>query len=67
MMQWSLFSARLRCLAVIVAGIVCCDVAAAKEISCKKSGIAFDRAAYSAEYELFCKKETVEAEWMTFE
>jgi hypothetical protein len=60
MMQWSLFSARLRCLAVIVAGIVCCDVAAAKEISCKKSGIAFDRAAYSAEYELFCKKETVE-------
>ena len=47
-------------MAVTVAGIVCCDVAAAKEISCKKSGIAFDRAAFSAEYELFCKKETVD-------
>src|SRR5688572_19006069 len=60
MMQWSPFAARLRCLAVIVAGLACCDAAAAKEISCKKSGIAFDRAAYSAEYELFCKKETVD-------
>ena len=47
-------------MAAIVAGMLCCDVAAAKEISCTKSGIAFDRAAYSAEYELFCKKETVE-------
>ena len=45
---------------MIVGGLACCDAAAAKEISCKKSGIAFDRAAYSAEYELFCKKETVD-------
>jgi hypothetical protein len=47
-------------MAAIVAGMLCCDVAAAKEISCTKSGIAFDRAAYSAEYELLCKKETVD-------
>jgi hypothetical protein len=59
-MQWSPFAARLRCLAVIVGALACCDAAGAKEISCKKSGIAFDRAAYSAEYELFCKKETVD-------
>ena len=60
MMQWSPLFARLRCLAVIIVGLACCDGAAAKEISCKKSGIAFDRAAYSAEYELFCKKETID-------
>jgi hypothetical protein len=47
-------------MAAIVAGMLCCDVAAAKEISCTKSGIAFDRAAYSAEYELLCKKEAVD-------
>jgi hypothetical protein len=50
----------MRCLAAIVAGLASCDVAAAKEIACTKSGIAFDRAAYSAEYELLCKKETVD-------
>ncbi len=60
MMQWSPFAARLRCLAVIVAGLACCDVAAAKQISCTKSGVAFDHAAYSAEYEFLCKKETVD-------
>ena len=58
MMQWSPLSAR--CLAVIVGVLACCDAAAAKQISCNKSGIAFDQAAYSAEYELLCKKETVE-------
>jgi hypothetical protein len=60
MMQWSPFAAPLRCLAVIVAGLACCDVAAAKQISCAKSGVAFDHAAYSAEYEFLCKKETVD-------
>jgi len=60
MMQWSPLFVRLRCLAAIVGALACCNVAVAKEISCKKSGIAFDRAAYSAEYELFCKKETVD-------
>jgi hypothetical protein len=60
MMQWSPFSARLRCLAVVVAGLAWCDAAAAKQIACTKSGVAFDQAAYSAEYEIFCKKETVD-------
>ena len=60
MMQWSPFSAQLRCLAVIVAGLACCDAAAAKQIACTKSGVAFDQAAYSAEYELLCTRETVE-------
>jgi hypothetical protein len=59
MMPWSPLFAWLRRLAVIVGGLACCDVAAAKQISCAKSGIAFDQAAYSAEYELLCKKETV--------
>ena len=58
MTQWSPFSVRF--LAVLVAGLACCDVAAARQIACTKSGIAFDQAAYSAEYELFCKKETVD-------
>jgi hypothetical protein len=58
MMQW--FPSSMRCLAAIVAGLAGCNVAAAKEIACTKSGIAFDRAAYSAEYEFFCKKETVD-------
>jgi hypothetical protein len=58
MMQW--FPSSMRCLAVIVAGVACCDAAAAKQVSCTKSGIAFDQAAYSAEYEVFCKKETVD-------
>jgi len=60
MMQWSPFSARFRCLAVIVVGFAWCDGAAAKQIACTKSGIAFDQAAYSAEYELICRKETVD-------
>jgi hypothetical protein len=60
MMQWSPLSARLRCLAAIIVGLAWCHVAAAKEIACTKSGIAFDRAAYSAEYELLCRKETVD-------
>mgnify|MGYP003909426149 CR=1 FL=1 len=58
MMPWSPFLAR--CLAVIVAGLAWCDAAAAKQISCTKSGVAFDQTAYSAEYEIFCKKETVD-------
>jgi len=58
MTQWSPFAAR--CLAAIVAGLAWCDAAVAKEIACTKSGIAFDLAAYSAEYEFFCKKETVD-------
>jgi hypothetical protein len=45
MMQWSSF------LVAIVAGLACCDGAAAKQISCTKSGVAFDQAAYSAAYE----------------
>lgn len=52
--------ARLRCLAAIVVGLAWCDAAAAKQISCGKSGVAFDQAAYSAAYEIFCKKETVD-------
>ena len=32
----------------------------AREISCQKSAVAFDRAAYSAAYEFICKKETVD-------
>ena len=48
-----------RCL-VILAGLAWCDGAAAKQISCAKSGVAFDQAAYSAEYEIFCRKETVD-------
>lgn len=34
--------------------------ASGKEISCKKSGIAFDAARYSAAYEFICKKETMD-------
>jgi hypothetical protein len=34
--------------------------ASSKEISCKKSGIAFDSARYSAAYEFICKKETMD-------
>ena len=60
MTQWSPFSARIRFLAVIVAGLAWCDVAAAKQIACPKSGVAFDQAAYSSAYEIFCKKETVD-------
>lgn len=54
MTQWSPF------FAVIVAGLAWCDTAAAKQISCTKSGIAFDQAAYSAAYEILCRKETVD-------
>jgi hypothetical protein len=60
MTQWSLFSAWIRFLAAIVAGFAWCDVAAAKQIACPKSGVAFDQAAYSSAYEIFCKKETVD-------
>lgn len=60
MTQWSLFPACLRGLAVIAAALAGCSAAAAKQISCSKSGVAFDQAAYSAEYELLCKKETVD-------
>lgn len=59
-MHWPSFSTRLGCLAALVAGLAWCDAAAAKEIACTKSGIAFDQAAYSAAYEILCKKETVE-------
>ena len=35
-------------------------MAAAKQVACSKSGVAFDQAAYSSAYEIFCKKETVD-------
>jgi hypothetical protein len=44
----------------IVAGLVLCEAAAAKEISCQKSGVTFDRNAYPATYQFLCKKETVD-------
>jgi hypothetical protein len=47
-------------IAVLVACLGWCDSAAARQISCTKSGVAFDQAAYSAAYEIFCKKETVD-------
>ncbi|MEZ5830084.1 MAG: hypothetical protein R3D05_02795 [Dongiaceae bacterium] len=37
-----------------------CGSAAANQISCAKSGVAFDAAAYSGAYEVICKKETVD-------
>ena len=58
MMQWS--PVFVRCLAAIVIGLAWCDAAAARQLSCTKSGVAFDQAAYSADHEIFCKKETVD-------
>jgi len=54
MTQW------LRCVAAIVVVLAWCDGAAAKQIACTKSGVAFDQSAYSAAYEIFCKKETID-------
>ena len=46
-------------LAALAASAVTCGQTAANEISCQKSGIAFDIAAYSGAYEFICKKETI--------
>ena len=54
---------RWRCSLMVAAVAVSCMLcigAAANEISCKKSGVAFDYAAYSAAYEFICKKEVVD-------
>jgi hypothetical protein len=49
-----------RVFAAVGISLLLCAGAAANEISCKKSGIAFDPAAYSGAYEFICKKETIE-------
>jgi len=54
---------RWRCdgiLAALAISCLLCASAAANEISCKKSGVAFDYARYSGAYEFICKKETVD-------
>ncbi len=46
-----------------IAGAICLSFASAAsggEISCKKSGIAFDAARYSGAYEFICKKEVMD-------
>ena len=47
-------------LAIVASSLLCAGVAAANQISCAKSGIAFDAGAYSGAYEFICKKETVD-------
>jgi hypothetical protein len=49
-----------RFLFVLVASWLVCGSAAANQISCAKSGIAFNASAYSGAYEFICKRETVE-------
>jgi hypothetical protein len=49
-----------RFLVALVALWLACGAAAANQISCTKSGIAFDASAYSGAYEFICKRETVE-------
>lgn len=50
-----------RCgLALCVVAHLTAGTALAREISCKKSGVAFDQGAYSGAYEFICKKETVD-------
>lgn len=51
---------RNRIVLTVAFSCLICAGAAANEISCKKSGVAFDYSAYSAAYEFICKKETVE-------
>src|SRR5436190_23198910 len=46
-------------LALAVWWLSCAD-AAANQISCAKSGIAFDARAYSGAYEFICKREAVD-------
>ncbi|HEY3146884.1 MAG TPA: hypothetical protein VGJ75_11055 [Dongiaceae bacterium] len=49
-----------RFLVALVASWLVCGGAAANQISCAKSGIAFDATAYSGAYEFICKRETVD-------
>jgi hypothetical protein len=45
---------------VFVASWLACGGAAGNQISCTKSGVAFDQAVYSGAYEFICKRETVD-------